>query len=309
MIKVASSLISLIVFVPLIHSASQAQRASPQPSPPKTGSATQMRTYVSATGRDGTGCAESQPCRTFQAALAARAPGGEIYVLNSADYGPASINKSVTITSAGAVAGVRATSDVAIQINASPSEAINLHGLNIDGGNRATVGIQFNSGRSLSIQKSSIRGFIQAGLNVSPSAKSALFVLDSTVTQNGKNGVLLSNAATATLSRVTAFANGVGFFAAGSNVNATLFDVVASNNTYGIGASSASVTVRNAIVANNSIGIAADAGAVVRVGGSTITGNGTGWQTSNGGQIQSYSTNNLAGNAADGSATTTLSLR
>ena len=103
-------------------------------------------------------------------------------------------------------------------------------------------------------------------------------------------------------------ANGVGIFASG-RVNATLADVVASNNSYGIGASAAAVMVRNAMVSNNSVGVAADAGAIVRVGGSTITGNGTGWQATNGGQIQSYSTNNVAGNTSDGAATTTLSLQ
>jgi hypothetical protein len=47
----------------------------------------------------------------------------------------------------------------------------------------------------------------------------------------------------------------------------------------------------------------------VRVGGSTITGNGTGLQAMDGGQIQSYSTSNIGGNTTDGAASTTLSLQ
>jgi hypothetical protein len=277
---------------------------------PVQATSAQTRTYVSGTGDDGYSCtASQQPCRTLQKALGATAAGGEIYVLNSADYGPVTINKSVTITSEGAVAGVRAMSGAAITISAGAQDAINLRGLDIDGGNSSSFGIQFNSGLSLNIQKSLIRNFTQSGINFAPSGTSALFVLDCTVTQNGMHGVLLSNSATATFSRVTAFANGVGIFAAGSSVNATLADVVASNNNYGIGASAAALMVRNAMVSNNVIGLAADGGAIVRVGGSTITGNGTGWQATNGGQIQSYSTNNVGGNASDGAATTILSLQ
>ena len=48
--------------------------------------------------------------------------------------------------------------------------------------------------------------------------------------------------------------------------------------------------------------------AIVRVGQSTITGNGTGWQALNGGQVQSYGNNNVGGNTTDGTASTTLAL-
>src|SRR5881275_1519114 len=60
------------------------------------------RSYVSGTGRDSTSCTVSAPCKTLQAALTATAAGGEIYVLNSSNYGAATINTAVTITSEGA---------------------------------------------------------------------------------------------------------------------------------------------------------------------------------------------------------------
>src|SRR5262249_33890761 len=89
------SVMMYLVVVLLLHGSVQAARA-------------QTRTYVSGTGYDGNPCTVSQPCRTLQKAVTATAAGGEIYVLNSADYSPVTINKSVTITSEGAVAGVRA---------------------------------------------------------------------------------------------------------------------------------------------------------------------------------------------------------
>src|SRR5947209_7731131 len=90
-----------MIVVPLLQAAAQAASPNAQPTPPTP----QMRTYVSGTGSDSNACIVTSPCKTFQAALALTIAGGEIYVLNSANYGAVTINKSVTITSEGAVAG------------------------------------------------------------------------------------------------------------------------------------------------------------------------------------------------------------
>src|SRR5690349_8385830 len=68
------------------------------------------RTYVSGTGKDGNPCTAASPCKTLQTAINLTAAGGEVYVLNSANYGSAIINKSLTITSEGNAAGLLATS-------------------------------------------------------------------------------------------------------------------------------------------------------------------------------------------------------
>src|SRR5215831_20491960 len=122
--------------------------------------APQARTYVSAQGSDANPCLVSLPCRTFQAALALTTAGGEIFVLNSANYGAVTITKAVTITSEGAVAGVLATTGVGITIQAGAGDVINLRGLDIDGGNSGGTGIQFISGQALTVQKSAVRGFV-----------------------------------------------------------------------------------------------------------------------------------------------------
>src|SRR5882724_5238793 len=270
------------------------------------------RTFVSAQGSDANPCLVSSPCRTFQAALALTTAGGEIFVLNSANYGAVTISKAVTITSEGAVAGVLATTGVGITINAGASDVINLRGLDIDGGKTGATGIQFSSGSALNIQRSVIRGFTGSGINFAPSSASSLFVSDTMVSNNQGNGVLVSGGAAAVkgaLTRVTATGNGVGFFASGANVTMTVADAVASNNTYGIGANAAAVMVRNSAVSSNSVGIAADQNATVRVGQSTVTANATGWQASNGGQTQSYGNNNVSGNTNDGTISTTVALQ
>ena len=297
-------LCALSVVLSLDSAAYARPNSSPTPTP-------QMHTYVSGVGKDSNPCTASLPCQTFQAALALTIAGGTIYVLDSANYGPATINKAVTITSEGAMAGVLATNGVGLTINAGANDVVNLRGLDIDGGNSGTIGIQFNSGQSLNIQKSLVRNFTNSGISFTPSAASALFVSDTVVAHNANNGILVggSSAATGALSRVTASANGVGIFASGSSVSLAVTDSVTSSNNYGIGASSSTVMVRNSTASNNAVGIAADQTAMVRVGQSTITGNGTGWLATNGGQVLSYGNNNVGGNNTDGVATSTLALQ
>src|SRR5262245_7163874 len=292
-----------MIVVPLFQAVAQAA--------PPTAPTPQIRTYVSGVGNDSNSCSVSSPCKTFQAALALTVAGGEIYVLNSANYGAVIINKAVTITSEGAVAGVLATSGVGITISAGATDVVNLRGLDIDGGNSGSIGIQFSSGQALIIQKSVIRGFATSGINFAPSGTGTIFVSDTAISNNGTGIAVGSNgsAVSGALTRITASGNGVGILTSGANANVTITDTVAGNNNYGIGASSSAVMVQNSTVSNNAVGIAADQAAIVRVGQSTITANNTGWQSTNNGQVQSYGTNNVTGNSSDGAITSTVALQ
>jgi hypothetical protein len=234
-----------------------------------------MRTYVSGLGSDNYPCLASWPCQTFQAALALTIAGGEIYVLDSANYGPVSIDKSVRITSEVAVAGVLATSGAGITIAAGAGDVVNLRGLDVDGGGSGGIGIQFSSGQSLNIQKSVVRNFNNSGIIFAPNGAATLFITDTTVTNNANNGIsVMSNgsAVSGAINRVTASTNGVGILAYGGSANVTIIDAVANNNSYGIGASSSAVMVRNSTVRNNAS--CRNQAAIVRVGHSTITANG-----------------------------------
>jgi hypothetical protein len=305
MTKLITRLMPALLALLFIQSAATAAQQSP-PSP-------QMRTYVSGSGNDSYPCMVGSPCRTFKAALALTLPGGEIYVLNSADYGPVTINKSVAITSEGAVAGILSTSGTAVTIAAGPNDVINLRGLHVDGGGSGTIGIQFTSGQALNIQKTVVRGFSDMGINLAPTGASVVYIADATLTNNSSNGILITatgpGSVNGTLNRVTATGNGVGIFINGANARVTLTDTVTGSNNYGVGASASAVMVRNSTVSNNAIGIAADQNAIVRVGQTTITSNGVGWQGTGGGQVQSYSNNNVTGNATDGLAGSTLVLQ
>jgi hypothetical protein len=306
MMKTSMPLLGAIMIVPILSVGTYAANR------PTSGGTPLMRTYVSGLGSDSNPCTAASPCATFQAALAMTLAGGEIFVLNSSDYGPVTINKALTITSEGAAAGILATNGAGITISAGASDVVNLRGVTIDGANSGTVGIQFVSGKSLTIQKSFVRNFANSGISFAPAASATLFVSDTSVANNANNGIVVasgSGTVKGALNRVNVSGNGVGILASGSGVSLAVTDAMANNNGYGIGATSSAVSIRNLAASGNSVGIAADqSAAVVRVAQSTITGNGTGWQATNGAQVQSYGNNNVGGNTSDGAATMTVAL-
>lgn len=269
------------------------------------------RTFVSGQGNDDNPCTVSAPCRTLQGALRLTLPSGELFVLDSADYGPVTIDKAVSITSEGASAGVLAANGSGVRINAGPNDVVYLRGLTIDGGETGQYGISFISGQALHIQRSSIRGF-STGINFSPTTSSVLLVSNTQLTNNSNHGVLFtsngSNVANGALNRVTTSWNGVGILAQGTGTTLILSELDGNNNTYGIGASGASVMVRNSTVSNNAVGMAAEQTGTIRVSQSALTANQTGWQSSAGGKVLSYGNNNVSGNVNDGVVTATVSL-
>src|SRR5258706_6853833 len=92
-----------------------------------------MGTFVSGLGKDSNPCTVAAPCKTLQAALAKTLAGGQIFALDSADYGYVTIDKAVSIIN-GHATGVLATSSVTgVTINAGANDTINLQGLDIDG--------------------------------------------------------------------------------------------------------------------------------------------------------------------------------
>jgi hypothetical protein len=304
--KIRLLLVSTLVFGPVLLQTSAEANNANRP----LVSARQFRTYVSGMGSDSNSCVASSPCQTFQGALAKTMPGGEIYVLDSANYGPVTITQAVTITSEGATGGVLATGSAGITISAGAQDVVTLRGLEIDGGNSGGTGILFTSGKSLNVQQSTVRNFVNSGISFASTASSWLVVSDSTLINNTNNGILASSGSgpvTVTLSRVTATGNGVGMLAHGVNTSMAITDATVTGNTYGIGATSAAVMVRNSTISDNSVGISAQESSIIRVGQSSVTANATGWQAS-GGQVLSYGNNNVNGNTSDGTPTTSVAL-
>src|SRR5258708_39226143 len=102
--KIVLPLVRALITVPLLPAVAEAAPPPKSPAPPPP--SPQMRTYVSGTGNDSNPCLASWPCQTFQAAVALTVAGGELYVLDSANYGGVTINKSARRARASAIAGV-----------------------------------------------------------------------------------------------------------------------------------------------------------------------------------------------------------
>src|SRR5438876_3712916 len=81
------------------------------------------RVFVSGLGNDANPGSLTSPKRSFGSALTVTDAGGEIIVLDSAGYGPVTINKSVSIIAPpGVYAGVTVTSGNGITVAAGSSD-------------------------------------------------------------------------------------------------------------------------------------------------------------------------------------------
>ena len=65
-----------------------------------------QRTFVSGFGSDSNVCSHAAPCRTFGQAISQTNAGGEVYVLDTAGYGPFTITKTISVVAQGVTAGI-----------------------------------------------------------------------------------------------------------------------------------------------------------------------------------------------------------
>jgi hypothetical protein len=167
-----------------------------------------QRTFVSTAGSDANACSLGAPCRTFAAAIAQTSPSGEIVVLDSGGYGPATINKSVAITAPpGVYAGISVTSagGTGVTVNGAGID-VALRGLTINAtATGTTTGISFAGGSRVAIERCEITGF-QFGIWIT-AVDSATEIADTAVSGSLATGVLVgvgvpNNGMRATLTRV-----------------------------------------------------------------------------------------------------------
>jgi hypothetical protein len=217
-----------------------------------------FRSYLSANGNDANPCTLPAPCRLLPAAIAAANDGGEIWLLDSANFntGTATIAKSLTITAIpGALGSIVANGADAISINA-PGARVTLRNvaiLNLSGaGNRGVALVQ---GASLILEGSQVYGL---GTGVQATAAGATVTIKDSTIRDNDTGV--------------AFAGGV---------RAQLVNVSLLNNlTTGMTASGgARVAMSGSTVAGGGSGVVASASAgattQVALSSSSLSGNAT----------------------------------
>jgi hypothetical protein len=281
-------------------------------------SAQRARTFVASFGLDSNPCTFASPCKTFQQAINAVLASGEVTAIDSAGFGPITITKAVTITStAGIEAGiVPPAGGNAITINAGPNDAVVLRGLTVNGAGIGQNGIVFNSGGSLTIASCVVQNSVFDGANITtgngiliqPTSGTVHFVItDTIVTGNGYDGIQYSPPSGSpnvdgTIDNVTATSNGsfgIGInpiSATGGTTIVSISNSTVSSNVVGISGENlgVSLSIDTVTVADNSqYGIFETGGAMVLLGRSVITGNGTGIQNTSPNTFHTYDDNRI----------------
>ena len=301
-----------------------------------------QRTFVASHGVDSNSCLLVSPCRSFGAAMAQTAPGGEIVVLDSAGYGAVTITQAVSITAPpGIYAGVSVFGGTGITVNAGTGNKVTLRGLTINGLG-GTTGIAFQTGDALYLDQVAVSGFGGGGVGLSAAtgtATASLFIRKSafrdnatglktgttsgTLTLNIERTIFERNAIGAdvqgntvgTIRASTFSAGGTGLSAGSAGSGQTVkLDVrdctISDNSATGIAAvapsSPSALTVISTLVSGNATGIlATGSGNSAFASDSTIMRNGLGLSAFSSGLIVSGGDNRLLYNTVDGTFTST----
>jgi hypothetical protein len=218
-----------------------------------------FRAYVSASGNDSNPCTLPQPCRLLPAALAAVQAGGEIWMLDSANYNtsPVNVTQSVSILAVpGVVGSVVATSlDYAIGVNGQGIDVSlrNLVVVRLDNGQE---GIRFIQGNSLVVAGCEI--FSLPGFAIDANAPGGTLTVTDTVIHNAGGGISVANG-TAMVDRTRIAGGGLYGVVAGSGGKVTVTDSLILGAQLGVAAStsggSASLTVERTRVSGATIAV------------------------------------------------------
>ena len=272
-----------------------------------------FRAYISSTGNDANACTLQAPCRLLPAALAAVNDGGEIWMLDSANYntGPVNIAKSVNIRAIpGVVGSVLAINDAIVIATAGVKVALRNLVITPLPGATAYQGINMTQGAALTVEDCLIANMSGFGIIVTTAA--SVRITDTTI-RDSSNGLRVQDGASATIKRATFSGNTsnagviVIGLAPGTTTSADISESTMDTNYYGVWAdsenataavrvsvhdsqivrntdsgvvvtssagASVNLTASNNIIANNKIrGIWSGTGGSVWASGNTISGN------------------------------------
>jgi hypothetical protein len=218
-----------------------------------------FRAYVASDGLDTNPCTLQLPCRLLPAAITAVATGGEIWMLDSANYNtaPVNVNKSVSIVAVpGVVGSVVATGGGAGLFISAPGAKVSLRNLVIVHYTSSTYGIHFTSGAELHVADCEIVAPAIGGILAS--APNSYVTVRNTVLRGSLSGFLAENTTTASLERVHAKDNTFGIVASGG-ARVSVKDSVAAGNQYGVRAeadtSPARLVVERSSMTGNETGV------------------------------------------------------
>ena len=124
----------------------------------------QVNTFVSGLGNDANPCSRTAPCQTFAGAIIKTAARGQITALDSANYGPATIDKALTIDGGkGNVASVVVAAGNGLTITAGIADTVILRNITVNGQDTATSGIIHTGGGLLHLYNVTVERFTLYG--------------------------------------------------------------------------------------------------------------------------------------------------
>jgi hypothetical protein len=293
------------------------------------------RSAVSVNGVDTNPCTTTSPCRSFGAAIAVTNPGGEIIALDSAGYGPFTINAPMTVSGApGVHAAISVTSGEGITVGTpSFSDRVIVRNLVLIGAG-GTVGIhQMNYTGDLRVIGCLIRGFSTAGINNDANGGSLSVHRTSVLDNPAASGIVISGGFirnNVTITDCSIQGNNAGVDAeyntavvvAHSTItgNAT-GALVESDNVNIVGGFAANLVLEACTIAHNTTGISATSTGATNINNTAtvyasqnviaFNGNGVTSSATSGGvtTVYSFLNNRFEGNGADGGPLTTIALK
>ena len=258
-----------------------------------------FRAYLSTSGNDANPCTLPQPCRLLPAALAAVASGGEVWLLDSANYNTATveISKSVTILAVpGAVGSVVATGGPAISIGTAGANVVlrNLVIVPLPGAG-GTIGINMTAGSSLAVDGSLIANMVDSCIKVSGDI--SVHLTATTVRSCGNYGLRIASGASASVTGSVFSGSSMGIYVVAnspsSSVSAEIADSTFDANNAGVvvhafdATGTATASLHQCRLVRNSYGgyapPNADGQASIALGDNLVSGNETGIIAVNGG--------------------------
>jgi hypothetical protein len=270
-------------------------------------SAQATRTWVSGVGDDANPCSRTAPCKTWAGAISKTAAGGEIDALDPGGFGAVTITKAITLDGGGGqIASVLVAGTNGINVSAGAADVVIIRNIQINGvlqtASPGLNGINFTSGRMLSVEHCTIFGFSQAGIGVSTSANATLNVLNSNIT-NVANGISLASSGGAVVGEIDhttiqkASANGITSTAGSVFVTVTNSSIL---NAAGIGVNAGSpgavLGIDSSSVSSNNTAFATTGG-FIRISRNVIYDNNTNFSIA-GGTIATSGDNIVAVNGA-----------
>ncbi len=280
------------------------------------------RTWVSGVGDDANPCSRTAPCKTFAGAIPKTAAGGVIDALDPGGFGGVTITKAITLEADGAVASALVSGTNGIIVNAGPSDVVTLRGIKIVGIGAGLDGVKFIGGGGLIVEDGVIENFTNNGINFAPSTPATLTVRDTVIRGSGSvsgGGITIqpgaAGAANAMIERVQLVSNGYGLQVQGPASVNVRNSVASTNSGNGFavigGANPVQLMLDNVISSENTLAgvLAQGSAAVIRMSGSTLSGNAQGIQTTTGGQVISFGNNRNSGNVSNGAPTSVAGLQ